>query len=251
MLNLIYRPCHFETDSFIRTNVPRNRPDWFDKFTCYKSFLISALIAKEKVNKITIVFNGEKGSFYDYLLESGDILSKNNIKFSFVEIEERSRVGSINAALKIACEDNENTYTVDDDYLHLPECIFKIANSIQRFGILTTYDHLDRYTRTDDIEYKKEIVFDFHSNHHWRTTESTCHAYAISKQMLQKIKDILFLPQYQEYDRELWIHLHKIGIPLWSCMPSLTTHAHEDFLAPAINWEKLNNFVKEFKLENL
>ena len=70
MLNLIYRPCHFETDNFARTNGPTSRPDWFDKFLCYKSFLISAIYASEKVNKVSIIFNGEKGSFYDYLINS-------------------------------------------------------------------------------------------------------------------------------------------------------------------------------------
>ena len=249
MLNIIYRPCHFETDNFTRTNVATSRPNWFDKFTCYKSLLISATLAKEEVNKISIVFNGEKGSFYDYLINSEKILSKYNIKFSFVEIQERSRVGSIKNALKIACEDNENVYTVDDDYLHLPDCINKISKAIEKLDIITVYDHLDRYTRTDDIDYKKEIIFDFDSNQHWRTTESTCHAYAISKKMLNNIKHILSLNEFQELDRELWIYLHKIGIPLWSSIPGLTTHAHSDFLSPGIDWDSYAKTVENYDLK--
>ncbi len=238
-MNLIYRPCSAETDNFARTNRDyTSRPSWFSKELCLKSFIASAINAKDYVNKITVLFDGQEGSFYESFVEyKNSVEQHTKIKFDLIKINEGTRVGSINQGALLTVNDCEDTYIVDDDYLHTYDSILKMAQALPKYKLLTGYDHPDRYTRTDDISYPKIVDFDINSQHHWMTTESTCHAYCIHKDLIKSHGHLLLEWRFQDSDRELWRYLHRHGVMLWSPITTLTTHCVSDFLAPGINWE--------------
>jgi hypothetical protein len=241
MMNLIYRPCSAETDSFPRINTnPSFRPTWFTKELCFKSFVLATIYAREYVNKITVLFDGEEGSFYNLFVSAKEFLeTKYNIQFDLIRIYENDRIGCYNQGVLLMLNDCEDTYIVDDDYLHTSDSILKMARALPKYKLLTGYDHSDRYTRTDDISYLKIVDYDINSQHHWMTTESTCHSYCIHKNLIKLYGHILSEWRFLDSDRELWRHLHRHGVALWSPITGLTTHCNSLFLSPRVDWESL------------
>ena len=163
-------------------------------------------------------------------------------EFDVVKINDKSNIGSLRTTFQIASQLGGNIYFVEDDYLHLPDSIEKIDLALPNLKLVNGYDHLDRYTRTDDIEYEKKIAFDTASNIHWRTAEATCCTYAVEEELYKQIEPLI--RHYELSDRELFRHLHRIGVPLWTAIPGLTTQV-DPFLSPGINWEKFNNTLKD------
>jgi nucleoside-diphosphate-sugar epimerase len=116
------------------------------------------------------------------------------------------------------------------------DSIKKIALALPELRLVSGYDHPDRYTRTDDIDYKVQIKYIDSTNQHWRTSESTGHTYAIQRELLNEFKHIFLQHEHLINDRDLWRHLHGIGVPLWTAIPGFTTQV-DNFLSPTINWE--------------
>lgn len=224
MLNIVYRLCELETDGNIRDI----RPRWYSKQNCLKSFLESVEYSKKHINKLVFVHDGD-----------GDIqLNMIPKEFEVVKINDKSNIGSLRKTFEIASQLGGNIYFVEDDYLHLPDSIEKIDLALPNLKLVNGYDHLDRYTRTDDIDYEKRIVFNVNSNTHWRTAEATCCTYAVEEELYKQIEPLI--RHYELSDRELFRHLHRIGVPLWTAIPGLTTQV-DPFLSPGIDWEHFNN----------
>ena len=75
-------------------------------------------------------------------------------------------------------------YFLEDDYLHTKNSLNILASGIQKYNLITGYDHLDRYTRTDDISYQNEII-EFYDTSHWRSVESTTCTWMCTKKYLE------------------------------------------------------------------
>lgn len=235
MLNIIYRPYSGETDG-IGIRSEGHRPDWFTKQNTYKSLSNSILANKEHVKTFYVLFDGFEGSFYQYIIEDVQKLKSFGVQVDFQKMVGGGSVyNSLKVATKFGCDLGGDTYFVEDDYFHLPEAIGKIAKALPNLKLLSGYDHLDRYTRTDDIDYPHIIKFDKPSNHHWRTSESTGHSYAIEGSLMEEIKHLLMSHEFTVSDRELWRYLHRQKIHLYTAIPGFVTQV-DPYLSPGVDW---------------
>ena len=231
MLDVIYRMCENETDGKLRDI----RPNWYVKTNCLKSFLVALDVAKDKIGRIIFLHDG-----------SGDILL-NMIpnKYEIVKIDTRTNYDSLVKAYEIADGLTDDLYFVEDDYLHLPNSISKIATVLPRFNLVSGYDHYSRYdpikhTGENDIDYKLKIVFDDESNHHWRTIESVCHTFAITRKLYDMAQPIIRHPECISHDRNLFRALWHNNIALWTPIPGITTQV-DQFMSPGFDWEGFNS----------
>jgi hypothetical protein len=224
-MNIIYRLVENEVITPVRAG---HRPAWYSKFNCLNSFLRSVDEAGNLVTSVTFVHDGPPGP----LLER--IPSKYNID----KISVHDNAGSLIRTFDVAQEIGGDTYFIEDDYLHLPDAITKMAQALPQLGIITGYDHPDRYTRTDDIIYHKQVIFDPISNHHWRTTESSCCTYAVLEDTRKTIDPIARKHLLQ--DRLFFRELHRMNIKLWNPIPALATQV-DPFMSPGIDWEQVNS----------
>lgn len=225
-LNIIYRLCENETDGNLRDI----RPEWFNKIACLQSFINSVEYADSKVKSLTFVHDGPEGPLLDYL-------NKSTYKPNIVKIDFRDNLKSLLTTLDIADELGDNIYFVEDDYLHKIYSVDRIASAVNNFGLVNGYDHLDRYTRTDDMPYELKIVFDNDSNTHWRTAEATCCTWAARSDVYQSIKEDV--RRFGLWDRELFRNLHRRGIPLWTAIPGLTTQV-DLYMSPGVDWKLIS-----------
>lgn len=230
MFNVIYRLCENEADGNLRPH----RPFWFSKQNCLKSFLNAVNFAENRIDKLIFVHDG-----------SGDtLLNMIPKKYEIVKINENSNIKSLYKTYDIADELDGDLYFVEDDYLHLPLSILKIYSALPNYKLINGYDHSDRYTRNDDIIYQVKVDFNLNSNHHWRTAESTCCTYAIEGTIYKQLSPLI--RNYGLNDRELFRHLHRIGLPLWTPIPGVTSQIDTN-LSPGINWFDFNDYVSTIK----
>ena len=224
MINIIYRLCEVEMAPPFRSK----RLPWFSKLNCLQSFLSSLEYSKEYVSSVTFVHDGPEGLLIQAIPE----------QFPIVRINACSNEGSLLATYDLAKSISGDIYYVEDDYLHLPQSIKLIALALPTLGLVTGYDHEDRYVRDDDLSYGKEkICFDIPSQHHWRTAESTTCTFAISESMRPRVQP--FADKFKLIDRTLFRKLYKKGIRLWTPIPGLVTHV-DTALAPGIDWVAFN-----------
>jgi len=226
IMNIIYRLCEKETDGNLRDI----RPKWYSKQKCLSSFLNSVVAAQSLINKVIFVHDGPGNILLEMIPE----------KYEIVKINNQDNFQSLIKTFDIADTLDDDIYFVEDDYLHLDDSVRKIALSVKRFGLVNGYDHLDRYTRTDDIDYPQKLVFDNLSNHHWRTAEATCCTYAVEGNLYKQISQII--RQYGLRDRDLFRYLWSQGIGLYTAVPGVTTQV-DPYMSPGINWEKFNNDI--------
>src|SRR6185369_12150320 len=113
------------------------------------------------------------------------------IPFSLFKIHENDNGASLLTAFAAAnsiCRSPESKeaviYFLEDDYLHLPRGIHDIYHGAKCFGLVTGYDHYDRYRTTDDVTNKCEcIAFNEETHSHWRSAESTTCTWAVTSEM--------------------------------------------------------------------
>ena len=205
-MNIIYRLCELEADGKLRDI----RPKWYTKQKCLQSFLTAVENAGDAINKVIFVHDGD-----------GDILLKMiPLKYEVIKIDVKDNLLCLLKTLDIADTLDDDIYFVEDDYLHLPDSIKEIVIAVKQLGLVNGYDHPDRYTRTDDIDYPKELKFI--GNHHWRTAEATCCTYAVEKSLFKLLSPTI--RAYGLWDRGMFRYFWQaIGISLWTAVPGLTT----------------------------
>lgn len=224
-LDIIYRCCNAEVDG----NFKWIRPNFFDKIKCLNTFLESVDQCNDIIDNIVFLHDGPKGRLYDNIPK----------KFKIIEVDYKDNEKSLIESFKIANNLNNHIYFVEDDYLHLKKSINTIYNGILNFKLVTGYDHLDRYTRTDDFTIGKEYVaFSKKTNSHWRTCESTCCTWACTRELWNsEMKEAAY--KFKLQDRELFRFLVKEkNIRLWNPIPGVITQVDNN-LSPGIDWEKI------------
>lgn len=229
MLDIYYRLCE-QRDG---THCGNNRPEWFSKESCLYSFLNAVDNAEEYINSVTFIFDGPTGKLFD-LIQDHD----------WIRIDKGNYYGSLEYTYQSAQSSNNDLYFVEDDYLHLPESIKKIALAIPKFNLLSPYDHLARYdpvkyTGKQDSHYDLQITFDEVSNHHWRTNESSCHTYAISNKTFRTHYNTITNSSCISHDQNLFRAMYLNGYPLWTPITALATQV-DPYMSPGVKWEQLN-----------
>jgi len=229
MINIVYRLCEVEIAPPFRAK----RLPWFSKLNCLQSFLESVEYSKEHIASVTFVHDGTEGTLIKAIPE----------QFKVIKVNAFSNEGSLISTYEAAKDIPGDIYYVEDDYLHLPESIKLIALALPSLGLITGYDHEDRYMRDDDITYGKDLIhFNVPSNRHWRTAESTTCTFAISETLRPKVQEIA--NKFMLSDRQLFRKLYKKGVRLWTPIPGLTTHV-DTALSPGIDWISFNDRLSQ------
>lgn len=237
-VSVIYRCCDLELNSDEFKGI---RPDWFDKKICFMS-----LFENIKQSKFDITFNvlhdGDDKGFLSFILEKMYADKIGN----FTKVDFKSNLKSLFKTFEIAdgCfETSDIVYFIEDDYLHVEGALDVIINGTKVYGLTTGFDHLDRYKRNDDITLGKDyIAYSSSTNRHWRTAESTTCTWAVDKKTWNLIKDDV--KHYALSDRELFRHLYKKGIRLWTPIPGVSTTLDYTTFSPGIDWKSINDFYK-------
>jgi hypothetical protein len=220
-IDLIYRCCENETSPPFK----HIRPIWFNKIRCLSTFLNAIENAKEYINNVIFLHDGERGRLAE------NIPSTFKVEFINSKNNEKSLLTTFDIADSLS---GDLVYFIEDDYLHLPHAISTIYHGAKYFKLVNGYDHLDRYIRSDDLTKDKEsITFLNSTNCHWRTSESTCCTWAATRDMWNTIKESA--RHFKLEDRKFFRNLYKNNIRLWTPMPGVTTQV-DDKLSPGIDW---------------
>lgn len=140
--------------------------------------------------------------------------------------------GSARHAVDVALQYDDDIIFQECDYLWVPKSGQLYIDAIKYFGVVSPYDHPDKYPGTCDICTYQGL--------HWRTAPSTTQTYGISKENLQKHQEIIKKHGY--IDQAMWEELAQNGLILRTPIPSIATHMVRDYLAPSIDWETIASF---------
>lgn len=225
MLNVVYRCCELETGSKPKRDC---RPFWFSKENC-----LEILIQEFRKEAVTIhaIHDGPKGPLFS-ILESNDIYIE--------KINCNSNKESLATTLDYALElDGTHLYLVEDDYLHKQNSYNVLIDGLKTIGLhITLYDHPDRYTRQDDIDYGKTKLF-LGQYCHWRTAESTTCTWATTQDYYRSTLYEL-AKYYLLEDREFFRKCKEYGVvPLMTPIPGYSTHCHAPFVSHYTNWSSI------------
>ena len=227
MLNILYRCSSLELES---PPTRLGRPTWFSKIACFNSLHASLLLNQfEGSTKLFVIADGGISALTEHIESLG---------YSINFINANSNLGSLKVQIELSKGVSGDVYFLEDDYLHLPDAIGNIVLGVARFGLVTGYDHNDRYTLTDDIPYEKQIYLS--GTRHWRAAESTTGTFAIRRDLLDSAYPLIDSVFSQGLDRLLFRQLHAYNYRLFSAMPGLTTHVHEPHMSPFVDWEGIS-----------
>lgn len=227
---IIYRGCNSEMQI---SQMKHNRPRWFDKRACFRSLISSINNAFTDVSKLHVILDGDDGDLTDYIERA--VADLNIIPFEIEKIQLKSNALSLNYVYDTYMSKyaGSTVYFVEDDYLNKPNAIEMIAAGADKFGLVTGYDHTDRYTRYDDAPYP--LTIRLCNNMHWRTAESTTCTWAARGDVAVRI-----VPEAKKYlleDRTFFRSLIKSGHYLYTPIPGVTTHMNEMQLSPNFDWQ--------------
>lgn len=210
------------------------RPSWFDKRLCYKS--VWDMTDQDPTTfSMHVIYDGERQPLLDYI-------EGMRVSDSAIYRVNLGGYGSINDQWNLADKlTGDWIYFCEDDHLHTKDAARVMLEGAMRFELLSLYDHLDRYTRTDDRTVGKEDVA-LSPSCHWRTAESTCSTWACSRVMWERIKE--FARVRGPNDRSFFYDLISVGIRLWTPIPARSTHCMRGYMSPMVDWDEVAAGVK-------
>ncbi len=268
----IYRSYEGEMTKETFRKGPDGRPEYFDKRKCFQSFY-SALTTLRNAHpddefELSVYHNKEQGKLAEYIKsqlrfqmggDEGDVRGGDNwIPFetdpaqvlnnaaNYPENRVRQHMTTKTVWSMIKEIDTDFIYVSEDDYLYANDSLLCLREYYEKFGdmsLVTLYDHLDRYTRTDDVTRGKEFI-DITQSCHWRTCESTCHTFGMSKRIFDNHYDVINPQGTYRHDRDMYRTLLTRGVRLWSPIPGKITHMHPIFYSPCVDWVKINTETK-------
>lgn len=174
-----------------------------------------------------------------------------------VKLNEQSNTKSYNRMYELAVkETGQLVLFVEDDYLWRIESITELVKAYQKLDVdyLTPYDHPVRYDKeyfagADWPHWHTELLTT--GSWHFRSHESTCMTFLASVSVLKEDQAMHMIYSKPENkvpnDRELFRNLQGLGKYsaqtkkrlLLGPVPSLATHLHLPYLAPAVDWESI------------
>ena len=218
-LNIIYRGCNLENPN---ESLRPGRSNGFDKRKCFDT-LDRAIKNYNYVDKIFIIIDGEKGYLSDYIESKG-------YDVRYIDVKSNQRSLSYCYDLAHSLEDNNNLYFIEDDYWHTEDALTIINEGVEQVGLVTGYDHPDRYTNNDDITYGNEHIV-LSKNRHWRAAESTTCTWACSMKIFSQIYNIANeeLLEDRRFFRKLYLEKN---IRLFTPIPAVSSHMMENYDSP-------------------
>ncbi len=216
-------------------NGKKPRPDWFSKRSC----LSNLLRVFGRGHRYHFIVDGENSTFNRNLCE---FVKQFRLAPTMTLINENHSARAFRRMLDYACALNGNLYLVEDDYLHRPGVVEVLEEGVQNYGHYATgYDHRDKYPPDGATR----LHLGEHS--HWRETPSTTCTFAVKAETLREDRSI-----WESHCSEVpdWIHDNEAfnelvkgrqGRTIASSIPAFSTHCESDWLAPLIDWEKVNS----------
>jgi hypothetical protein len=234
MMHILYRCCNRELE-FPPTR--QGRPSWFSKVNCFNSLHRSYINSRYKSDMKLVV-----------LMQESDDLPKTlssligDLGYDIVFDKGSSNFESLTNQMQYYMTNvqpfHQDVYMVEDDYLHTVDALDCIYLGVKKFGLVTGFDCMDRYTRDDDVTSGKDFIY-FHEGKHWRTAESTTCTWAASSDMMSRI--LPYAVHYGLYDRVMFRHMYyQEGIRIHQPMTGVSCHVHEGLLSPGVDWELVN-----------
>lgn len=229
---ILYRASNYELEP---CSFKSNRPAWFSKKKCFKSILnaFDAAFQLGSQHELHVVLDGPPGELSDYI----ESFKHANVR----QISANGNAACLSQVYDIYLNEfsGRDVYFVEDDYLHLPHSLDMIQDGIERFSLVTGYDHTDRYMRIDDATFQQESIA-LGSICHWRTAESTTCTWA-TKGGEWGTRMVNIAKQYLLEDRAFFRYLINSEIRLYTPMPGCTTHMNAFQLSPFTDWQAFNN----------
>lgn len=163
-----------------------------------------------------------------------------------------SFIYSANFAINTFEDDNEKIYFAEDDYIYTKNAAKIIAEGLDIADYSSGYDHPDKYMNHNEggpnpfiSEGGENTRVIISNSSHWKITNSCCMTFAVK---IKTIKEDL--PIYKKYccgrnpyDFQMFCELTANKRKLVSCIPSVSTHGENEYLAKFIDWE--NEFNSE------
>lgn len=231
-IDIIYRACGKE---WFPNDVRSSRPEWFSKSKCYQSAW-NMTQNDPSTFSMHVIYDGNRTGFLDFI--EGMRVADGAI----YKVDYGTQYGSIEFQWDYADQlTGDWIYFCEDDYLHTPDAARVILEGANKFDLLSLYDHLDRYTRNDDRTTGKETVA-LTASCHWRTAESTCCTYALSRKLWNEIKDVC--RKHGPNDRSFFYELIDKGIRLWTPMPGRATHCMKGYMSTLVDWDAVSAGVR-------
>ncbi len=226
-IDIIYRGCGNE----LTPDTTGRRPHWFNKVICYKS-VWDMTVSDPATFSMHVFYDGERSPLLSYIEH---MRVADSAIYQTTPKEGDDKYYSIQHAYDYADKlTGDWIYFVEDDYLHTKDAARVILEGTLRFEMLSLYDHLDRYTRNDDRTSRQERVA-LTSSCHWRTAESTCHTWAISRPIWDEIKHIA--RKHGPNDRSFFYELIERDLRLWTPIPARSTHCMKGYMSPMVDWD--------------
>ncbi len=231
-IDIIYRCCGGDTHG-------SGRPSWFDKRLCYKS-VWDMTQNDPSVFSMHVIY--DCGPFEETRSPLLDYIEGMRVSDGAIYKVKYGNYDSMNDQWNLADKlTGDWIYFCEDDYLHTSDAARVMVEGAMRFYLLSLYDHLDRYTRTDDLTTGKETVA-LSTSCHWRTAESTCSTWACSRKMWSEIRDLAI--KFGHNDRSFFYALIERGIRLWTPIPARSTHCMKGYMSPMVDWDAVAEGVR-------
>lgn len=240
---------HYDTNKALE----KERPEWFSYENCLINLLTTLSTSKVSFQIIfNIVFDGDVEDYQNNFISNYfDISDHQNHIFTtnIIFIKAGSGNASGNTVMNIIRDnleihDSDLIYTLENDYLHQNgwlEKIEKLYQSKSHFHYVTLYDHPDKYQHTPSyVKRYDKLVSKIYltENHHWRTMTSTCFSFITKAEYFKK--DILYFQKLRDVFILPFLKIFK-GRILLAAIPALSTHCMSRYMAPLVDWKKIND----------
>lgn len=226
-IEVFLRHCYYSALKYST----QNRPEWWDKEQVFKNF--KKTLNPETTN-YTIIYDKHYGERKETFLKNEE-----NVYEIDCGKESKSFCETVNYILSQNFDDDTIIYFLEDDYVHRPEWDKILLDGFNLpVEYITLYDHGDKYQEM----YKEFMTKVLHTKlSHWMPTPSTTNTFATKFKTLKYDRDIhiKYSTGYEpSFDHGKFLELHGVyKRTLISSIPGYSTHCHEEFLSPCIDWK--------------
>jgi len=160
-------------------------------------------------------------------------------QFGEVYCINKGKIGSRNYAFEIGRKQEGKILFLEDDYLWRPNTLPLLEKSLDRFKIVTPYNHADHYPE----EGVRSWELTKYAGYSWRHCQTSTHTFATHSEILKAYYDIFV---NSPKDWIMFTELEIRGVPLFCPAYSMATHLVKGKLALDTDWGELINHTKPY-----
>ncbi len=217
------------------------RPTWFSKAVC-----LDSLEAELAPGELVVLYDGAPETLPDNLRALAE--RGHRVVVCNCGSDRLSMRVATDVVLQTGLSDTTVVYFVEDDHLHRPgwRAVLMEAFEHKVSDYVTLYDHADKY----DTSMYPALHTTLRTTPlaHWRAVPSTVNTCAMTmatfKRDLPIHQQYLDLPIRRFLDHDRFLHLKRTGATLSSCLPGWSTHCHEPYVSPCVDWARIASQVQ-------